>query len=129
MTSTWLKFKDSSDVFYPANKKYFGVFGQGTADGLGYDANKDTTVAGGLPQCSVRYFSINLMPEKIVESKVTSKIASVKSFDNTTPDLVKPTAPKAPVALTADPTRAEDSGKFLAVTSAAIMSLAALTLY
>ena len=61
LTSSWLKTHDSSDVFYPANKKYFGTFGQGTEDGLGYDPNLDVSVDG-LPQCSIRYFSINLMP-------------------------------------------------------------------
>lgn len=114
-------------VAYKAPKKYFGVFGQGTADGLGYDVNKDDPDNA---QCSNRYFSINLIPMKKDNLiSVTSPIGSVKAFANTSPDLAKPTAPKAPTALKADPTRAETGASYIAVASAAAVSLAALTLY
>lgn len=132
LTATWIKtHNDVAETLYPANKKYFGTFGQGTEDGLGYDVNPDTPAAvGGIPTCSNRFFSINLIPQISDSSKkLTSSIAKVKSVANSAPVLAVPTAPSAPVALKADPTREAAGGKILAVAATTAMSLAALTPY
>lgn len=70
LTSSFLKTHIITDdpeepsIDYPFRHKYFGLFGQGTESGLGYDINRDI-FDNGFPVCSYRYFSINLMPEQI----------------------------------------------------------------
>lgn len=63
LTSSFLKtHNDDGTILHPFNMKYFGLFGQGTEPGMGYDINIDTDDESGIPKCSNRYFSINLMP-------------------------------------------------------------------
>jgi len=133
ITSYFLKthFDDEGQIANPFTQKYFGLYGQGLPDdtGLGHDRYEDVDgVDNDVPDCSERFFSINLMPEEESNNLLSSVTVSIQSYPNMPIDLdelVIPTEPKNP---SADPTR-DEGAQFLAASAAAAISLAAMTLY